>query len=306
MKKINLGKSGLLLPRIGIGCMRISGLSKSDSENLIRTAMDEGYNFFDHADIYARGLSEEKFKEAIGMNDDVREKIIIQSKCGIVPGKMYDSSKKHIIEAAEGSLRRLGTDYLDILLIHRPDALMDPDEVNEAFVYLKETGKVRHFGVSNHNSMQIEYLSKNIDVPLLTNQIQFGIGHTKIIDSGINFNTNSEYGINRTSDILDYCRLKDITIQNWSPLQYGMFQGVFLDNDKFLKLNQVMERIAKEREISKLTLAFAWILKHPAKMIPITGTTNSDRLKEILKADVIDISREEWYEIYTSAGNPLP
>ena len=304
MYKIELGKSGLLVPTVAVGCMRIGNMNEKEIASFLDTSLSGGANFFDHADIYGGGKSETVFGKA--MKNFNREDIIIQTKCGIVPSKMFDFSYEHIIESVDGSLKRLDTDYIDVLLLHRPDALMEPEEVAKAFNHLKETGKVKHFGVSNQNPYQMELLSKYLDMPLCANQLQFGIMHSSMIQSGINVNMYNDSAINRDGGVLDYCRLKNITIQPWSPMQYGFFKGCFVDNDKFPELNKVMQNLADKYSVSKTTIAIAWILRHPAKMQPITGTTNTQRLKDSFKASEITLTREEWYEIYKAAGNILP
>ena len=304
MYNIDLGKSGLKVPTVAVGCMRISNMTEKQASQFVDTALSMCANFFDHADIYGAGKSEEVFGKAIKAYK--REDVIIQTKCGIVPGKMFDFSYKHIVDSVEGSLKRLGTDYIDVLLLHRPDALVEPEEVARAFSHLKESGKVRNFGVSNHNPYQIELLQNAVDVPLCANQLQFGIMHAPMIQSGINVNMYNDSAINRDGGVLDYCRLKNITIQPWSPMQYGFIEGCFIDNDNFPEINETLERIANKYNVSKTTMAFAWILRHPAKMQPVTGTTNLTRLIDCIKASEINITREEWYEIYRAAGNILP
>ncbi|MNJ55146.1 Oxidoreductase YdhF [compost metagenome] len=239
------------------------------------------------------------------MNDDVREKIILQSKCGIRQG-MFDFSKEHILNSVDAILKRLKTDYLDVLLLHRPDALVEPEEVAEAFDLLESSGKVRHFGVSNQNPMQIELLKKYVKQPLVANQLQLSITNANMISNGINVNMENAAAVNRDGSILDYCRLNDITIQPWSPFQYGFFEGVFLGNDKFPELNQKIDEIAAKYEVSNTTIAIAWLLRHPAGMQPVTGTMNLERIKDCAKAADIHLTREEWYEIYRAAGNVLP
>lgn len=305
MRKIKLGMSTLDVPVIAVGCMRMSALTKTEAEYFIQSALEEGANFFDHADIYGGGKSEEVFAEAIQMNDTLREKVILQSKCGIRKG-MFDFSKEHILESVDGILKRLRTDYLDILLLHRPDALVEPEEVAEAFDILKSTGKVKHFGVSNQNPMQIELLKKYVHQPLVVNQLQLSITNANMISNGINVNMVNDSAINRDGSVFDYCRLHDITIQPWSPFQYGFFEGVFLGNEKFPELNKKIDEIAEKYTVSSTTIALAWILRHPANMQPVTGTMNHKRLTECAKASEIRLSREEWYEIYRAAGNILP
>jgi predicted oxidoreductase len=305
MKKINIGNGAINASEISLGCMRISELPIDEATTLVNTALEEGINFFDHADIYGSGKSEEVFSEAIDMKPSIREKIIIQTKCGIRQG-YFDFSKEHILNSVDGSLKRLKTDYIDTLLLHRPDTLMEPEEVAEAFDTLHRSGKVKHFGVSNQNLMQIELLNKYLKQKIVINQLQLSIMHTGMIDSGINVNMKINPSIDRDGSILEYCRLKDITIQAWSPFQFGFFEGVFLDNDKFPELNKKINQIAETKGVSNTAIAIAWILRHPAKIQPIVGTTNSKRLKDICKSSQIELTRQEWYEIYRLAGNKLP
>lgn len=305
MKEIIMANGNIKASEIGLGCMRIAKLDKNTVNSLINTALDCGINFFDHADIYGAGKSEEIFNETISLTPSLREKIIIQSKCSIRSG-MYDFSKDYIINSVDGILKRLNTEYLDILLLHRPDTLMEPEEVNEAFEKLYKEGKVRNFGVSNHNAMQIELLNKYLTNKVTINQLQFSIMHTGIIDSGINVNMKNSSSIDRDGSILEYCRLKDINIQAWSPYQYGFFEGTFIDNPKFPELNKKLAEIADKYNVSKTAIATAWILRHPAKIQTIVGTTNKNRLRDICTASNVNLTRQEWYEIYLSAGNMLP
>lgn len=307
MRTIKLGTTALEVPVVAVGCMRIDSLSKTDAERFVQAALDEGANFFDHADIYGAGKCEEIFADAIHMNAEVREKIILQSKCGIRPGVgTFDFSKEHILESVDGILKRLKTEYLDVLLLHRPDALVEPEEVAAAFDQLESSGKVRHFGVSNQNPMQIQLLKKYVKQPIVANQLQLSITNATMISNGVNVNMENDPAINRDGSILDFCRLNDITIQPWSPFQYGFFEGVFLGSDKFPELNKKIDEIAKKYSVSNTTIAIAWLLRHPAHMQPIIGTMNINRLKDCIKAGDITLTREEWYEIYRAAGNVLP
>jgi predicted oxidoreductase len=303
MKKINIANGAISASEIALGCMRITELSIKEASVLINTAMEAGINFFDHADIYSGGKSEEVFAQAVKPN--MREKLILQTKCGIRQG-YFDFSKDHILKSVDGSLNRLRTDYIDVLLLHRPDALMEPEEVAEAFTILHNSGKVRYFGVSNQNPMQIELLSKYLKQQLLINQLQFSIMHTGMMDSGLNVNMKIDRSTDRDGSILDYCRLKNITVQAWSPFQFGYFEGAFLNNNKFVELNKKIDEIAEVKGVPNTAIAIAWILRHPAKIQPIVGTTNADRLKDICKASTINLTRPEWYEIYRAAGNTLP
>ena len=305
MKNIKIANSELSVSEISLGCMRISERSVNEVTTLINIALEEGINFFDHADIYGGGKSEEIFAQAINMSPSIREKLILQTKCGIRQGS-FDFSKEHILNSVDGSLKRLKTDYVDVLLLHRPDTLMEPEEVAEAFTQLKSSGKVKYFGVSNQNPMQIELLSRYLNQKIIFNQLQFSITNTGMIDSGINVNMKNAPSIDHDGSILEYCRLKDITIQAWSPFQYGFFEGVFLDNHKFPELNKVIDEMAKTKGVANTAIAIAWILRHPAKIQPIVGTTSAKRLKELCQASKIELSRQEWYEIYRAAGNRLP
>lgn len=305
MKKIELGKSNLQVPNIAVGCMRINDIDHKKAEEFVQKALELGANFFDHADIYGASECEKIFADAIHMSSDVRDKIILQSKCGIRPG-MFDFSKKHILNSVDGILKRLKTDYLDVLLLHRPDALVEPEEVASAFDELEKSGKVRHFGVSNQKPMQIQLLQKCVRQPLVANQLQFSITNAHMIGNGLEVNMMTDNAIDRDGSILDFCRLNDITIQPWSPFQYGFFEGVFLNNEKFPELNKKVNQIAEKYSVSNTTIATAWILRHPANMQPVVGTMNPNRLTEICLASELYLTREEWYQIYIAAGNKLP
>lgn len=305
MKKLSIANSEIMASEIALGCMRISNLPPSEASKLLDTALDEGINFFDNADIYGGGKSEEAFAQALEAHPGIRDSIIIQTKCGIRNG-CYDFSKEHILSSVDGSLRRLNTDYIDILLLHRPDTLMEPEEVAEAFSILHRSGKVRYFGVSNEKPLQIELLQKYVGHRLIIDQLQFGIAHTGIVDSGLNVNMNIDPSVDRDGSILEYCRLKGITIQAWSPFQYGFFEGIFLNNEKFPELNAVIDKYASSKNTTAAAIAIAWILRHPAHIQPIVGTTNPQRLRDICRASDVELTRREWYEIYKAAGNKLP
>ena len=306
MRTINLGTSGLKVPCIAVGCMRINKLEPAEAERFVHAAIDQGAYFFDHADIYGNGDCESVFAKAIHMNSTVREKVLLQSKCGIRRGVAFDFSKDHILKSVDGSLKRLNTEYLDVLLLHRPDALVEPEEVAEAFDILQSNGKVRHFGVSNQNPMQIKLLKRYVRQPIVANQLQLSITNATMISQGQHVNMQDDFAVNRDGSVLDYCRLHDITIQPWSPFQYGMFEGVFLGNEKFPVLNRKIDEIAAKYSVSNTTITMAWLLRHPAGMQPVTGTMNIQRLKDCVKAAEIRLTREEWYEIYLAAGNTLP
>ena len=307
MRTINLGNTGFQVPVIAVGFWRADKLAnKAEADAFVKSAVDYGAYFFDHADVYGRGVAEEMFAEAIGMCPAVRENIVIQTKCGIRPGVAFDFSRDHILKSVDLSLNRLKTEYIDILLLHRPDALMEPEEVAEAFGILQGTGKVRYFGVSNQNPMQIELLRKYVKQPIVANQLQLSIAHAGMIRHGIHVNTMDDAGLDRDGSVLDYCRLHDITIQPWSPFQYGFDQGVFLGDKKFPELNAKIDEIAKKYSVSNTTIAMAWLLRHPARFQPITGTMKSARLLDCIKAAEVTLTRDEWYAIYLAAGNILP
>ena len=305
MRKILLGKSGLEVPTIAVGCMRISGMSDKDAEAFINTALENGANFFDHADIYGGGNAERHFGAYLKRHPGARDNMIIQTKCAIHDGQ-FDFSKEHILKSVDGSLSRLGVDHVDVLLLHRPDTLMEPEEVAETFAYLKNTGKVRNFGVSNHNPMQIALLEKYLGMPIVANQLQMSITNATMISAGLNVNMENDRATMRDGGVLDYCRLNDITIQPWSPFQYGFFSGVFVDNPEFEELNKKLAEVAEAHGVSKNTIVMAWLLRHPAKLQPVTGTTNVQRLTDCLKAADITLTRREWYDIFLAAGNELP
>ena len=305
MDYMKLPNTDMEVSRIALGAWRFASLSSDEVSDLLDRAVDAGINFFDHADIYGGGKCEELFGEALGKKPSLRDKIFIQSKCGIREG-YFDFSKEHIIEAAEGSLKRLKTDRLDVLLLHRPDALVEPEEVCEAFSKLYREGKVRYFGVSNHNAGQIELLQKYLDQKIIINQLQFSIAFCTMIKAGLNVNMKNDSAVVRDGAVLDYCRLNDITIQPWSPFQYGFAKGCFIGSDEFPELNKKLSQIAEKYGCNESAVAIAWILRHPAKMQPILGSTNPRRIEDVKNACDIKLTREEWYDIYRSAGNILP
>lgn len=287
--------------------MRISSKSIGEIAEFIQFCVANGVTFFDHADIYGRGECERKFGEALKTTSVRRDGIHIQSKCSIVPGVMYNMSKQYILDSVDGILSRLKCDYLDSLLLHRPDALVEPEEVAEAFDKLKSSGKVLHFGVSNHNPYQIELLKKYLNVPLEYNQLQLSIPSSNIIANGLEVNMATDGSVDRNGSVLDYCRLNDITIQAWSPMQYGFFEGPFVGNyDKFGELNKELEALALKYAVTPTGIATAWILRHPAKMQVIAGTTSTDRMREMINGASITLTREEWYSLYLKAGHILP
>ena len=295
MKQLNLGNSGLNASAVALGCMRIGELPAEKLERLFFAALEAGINFFDHADIYGGGLCETRFGELLARHPGLREKILLQSKCGIRKG-FFDFSKKHILESVEGSLKRLQTDRLDLLLLHRPDTLMEPEEVAE----------VRHFGVSNENPAQMELLQKFLPRKLIVNQLQFGPAHTSLVDCGLNVNINSSAGTMFDGSVLEYCRLREVTIQTWSPFLFGFFEGVFLTSERYAGLTQTLGRIGERYQLSPGAAAIAWVARHPAKIQTIIGSTKPQRVRENTRGADVELTREEWYEIYRAAGNRLP
>ena len=305
MKTIKLGKSDLEVPVIGLGCMRLTELEEWDIPKYIWHCISLGVNFFDHADIYGNGECERLFGKSLKEIGIPRDQVILQSKCGIVPGWMYDLSYENIIRCVDNSLKRLGTEYLDVLLLHRPDALVEPEEVAKAFDELEAKGKVRYFGVSNHKPSQIELLKTAVKQDIQTNQIQFSIPFSNIISSGMEANMNTDGAVDRNGDVLNYCRLNNVTLQAWSPFQSG--KGAFVDNnDGYPDLNWALGEISAKYNVTKSTIAAAWILRHPAKMQTIVGTMNYYRMLEISRAVDIELTREEWYRLYLSSGHILP
>lgn len=305
MQYVNIGHSGLRASAIGLGLMRVSKKSDADAAQLVATAIDHGINFFDNADVYSQGKAEEKFGAALKIAAVPREKLVIQTKVGITD-KRYDFSKDHIIEAVNGSLERMGLDYVDSLLLHRPDPLMEPDEIAEAFLQLLNQGKVRQFGVSNFNPMQVALVQQAVPMKLIANQLQLSIMHTGMIDYGMHTNMTDPRSVDHDGGILEYSRLHDMTIQAWSPYQYGFFEGVFIDNPKFPNLNDKLHELAAKYGSNVNALAAAWILRIPANMQVIAGTMNPERLAEIADIDRIKLTKQEWYDIYFAAGNDLP
>ena len=306
MKTINLGNSDLQVSAVALGIMRMDALTVDQATKVLETAVDLGINYIDSADIYGGGKSSTIFGQALKQSHVSRDQLFIQSKGGIVPGQRYDFSKQHLLDAVDGELDRLGVDYLDSFLLHRPDALMDPSEIATAFNELQNSGKVRHFGVSNFNPMQVELLQAELNQKLIINQLQFGVMHTGPIQFGFHTNMQDEPSLDHDGQIIEYSRLHHMTIQAWSPYQYGNFAGIFLDNPKFPKLNDAMQQLADAKHVTKSAIATAWILRHPAHMQVILGTMNPKHLAENAAGVDVELSRQEWYDIYLAAGNDLP
>lgn len=305
MEKIKIGSSQLSTSQLGLGCMRMASESLDKAVKVIDTAYEQGITFFDHADIYGKGQSEKIFAKALKETNIKRDEIVLQSKVGIRDG-FFDFSKEHIINATDGILERLDVEYLDMLLLHRPDTLMDPEEVAEAFEALYISGKVRYFGVSNQNSGQIELLQKYLSRPLIANQLQFGPAHTPMIDAGFNVNMTNNLSVNHDGGILEYCRLNNITIQSWSPYQVSLSEGLFINHPDFQEMTKTIENLAEHYKVSVEAIVIAWINRHPAKIQTIVGSMSPNRIKLMTEAFSVQLSREEWYDVYRSGGRELP
>ena len=308
MRYITLGQADKELSEIVLGLMRIKDKSVKEVEELVETALSVGINAFDLADIYGRGRCEELLGLVLKNRPDLREKMWIQSKCGIRIEEFtyFDFSKDYIIKSVDGILQRLKIDHLDSLLLHRPDALMESDQVAEAFDLLYKQGKVRDFGVSNQNPMMMELLKKDVKQPLAVNQLQLSAAFTPGFESGFHVNMEDSQAAMRDGSIFEYCKLHDVVIQAWSVLQFGYFKGNFVGNEKFQALNQVLDRLAIKYGVTSSTIAISWILRYPAKMQAVVGTTNPKHLREVSQAANFSLTRKEWYEIYLAAGNNLP
>ena len=308
MRYITLGQDDKELSEIVLGMMRIEDKSVKEVEELVETALSVGINAFDLADIYGRGRCEELLGLVLKNRPDLREEMWIQSKCGIRIEEFtyFDFSKDYIIKSVDGILQRLKIDHLDSLLLHRPDALMESDQVAEAFDLLYKQGKVRNFGVSNQNPMMMELLKKDVKQPLAVNQLQLSAAFTPGFESGFHVNMEDSQAAMRDGSIFEYCKLHDVVIQAWSVLQFGYFKGNFVGNEKFQALNQVLDRLAIKYGVTSSTIAISWILRYPAKMQAVVGTTNPKHLREVSQAANFSLTRKEWYEIYIAAGNNLP
>ncbi|MBR4236607.1 MAG: aldo/keto reductase [Clostridia bacterium] len=295
-------------PVIIQGCMRMTALDTKAAAEVIRNAYDLGVNYYDHATCYGNGEAEQRFGDAFPQTGLKREDVILQSKCGLrFERHEFDWTEENILVSVEESLTRLKTDYLDVLLLHRPDVLYEPEQVASAFDKLEKSGKVRYFGVSNVPPMQIELLKKCVKQPLVFNQLQLSLDQSQLIDQTLYVNNKTtDMSVDRDGGTLDYCRLHDITIQAWSPLQYGFFKGMFVDNPDFPKLNEVLGEIAERENVSKTAVAIAWILRHPAKMQAILGTMNPMHMKSACEAVKVTLSHNDWYRLYLAAGKFLP
>lgn len=311
MRAVPLGPTDRRVPNVVLGLMRIAEMDDDAVRQLVRTAREAGIDYIDHADVYGNDLHgcERRFAEAMQLTPSQRAELTIQTKAGIVPdGPYFDFSYTHIIESVEGSLRALGTDYIDVLLLHRPDALVEPDEVARAFDELEASGKVGAFGVSNHTPRQIELLKASVRQPLVANQLQLSITHAPIVAHGVAMNMQGEDQSTMVDGggILDYCRLNDITIQAWSPFQAGFFTGVFLDSPEYPELNAVLNDLANKYDVPPIAIAVAWITRHPANMQVVLGTTTPHRVASAAQGSDIELTRAEWYGLFRAAGYRVP
>ncbi|MFD1440412.1 aldo/keto reductase [Lacticaseibacillus hegangensis] len=317
MKTVKLGNTNWTASNVALGIMRMDALSPAEAATSLNAAVDAGINFIDSADIYGQGASEKVFGEALKQSGLRRDQLFIQSKGGIIVdparshgslvfGKRYDFSKQHLIDAVDGELSRMGIDYLDAFLLHRPDPLMEPDEVAAAFDELQQAGKVRHFGVSNFDPQQFAFLQENVSQPLLINQVQFSVMHTGMVNAGMHVNMEDPRSVNRDGGLLAFSRRKHVTLQAWSPFQYGMFAGVYIDNAKFPELNAKLAELAAKYHVSKNGIAVAWILRMPVPFQVILGTMNPVHIKDSAAGSDVTLTRQEWYDVYFAAGNDLP
>lgn len=306
MKQIKMGPSTLDIPAMALGIMRMSEKTVDEATQAIQAAYNHGINFIDSADIYGNSKSEEIFGQAFKKSGISRDKMFIQSKTGIIPSKRYDFSKDHIINSVDGILSRMRIDYLDSLVLHRPDALMDPVEVAEAFDQLQASGKVRFFGVSNFNPSEINLLKSAVTQPLMFDQLQFGLMHTNMINSNIHTNMTDERSLNHDGQVLNYLQEHHITLQAWSPFQYGFIEGSFIDNPDFAGINTELQNIADKYHVGKNAIAVSWILRHPAQIQVIIGTMNPEHIIDSAAGADIELTQQEWYNLYLAAGNDLP
>ncbi|PRY55751.1 MULTISPECIES: aldo/keto reductase [Glycomyces] len=310
MKTFTMPGTDITAPNVVLGLMRIQEKTDEEVRAIVGAAVDAGITFVDHADLYGSGRHgcERRFAEAMKLTPSERERLVIQTKTGIMhPGPYFDFSYEHITESVDESLAALDTDYIDILLLHRPDALVEPEEVARAFDDLAAAGKVRAFGVSNHTARQMDLLRKYVNQPLVANQVQLSITHAPLIAQGIAANMQGlDQSISRDDGIVDYCRLHDITVQAWSPFQAGFFDGPFLGSERYPELNAVVDRLAKKYDVPPIAIAVAWITRHPANMQVVIGTTNIERITGSAQGSEVPLTRPEWYELVRAAGYTVP
>lgn len=305
MRSIRIGKDGPLGSRLVYGCMRIAGDGSPDAiargKRAVRTAVDAGFTLFDHADIYAGGACEKLFGDCLREAPGLRDRVLIMSKCGIRPGgkpeknspKRYDFSRAHLERSVDGSLRRLGIERLDLLLLHRPDYLMDAAEVAAVFAELQAAGKVSHFGVSNFSPAQLELLQSACDRPLLVNQVEINLHAIDALRDGT----------------LDQCQRLGITPQAWCPLggvAYPAWGNALLP-EAAQRLRDEIDRQAEDYGTDAASIALAWLLRHPAEICPLIGSTTPERIAAAPRALEVDYRREDWYRLLEArTGQPVP
>ena len=312
MKTFQLPGTDLVAPQVTLGTMRINTLTDEAIRALYDAAMDSGVNFFDHAAVYggAPHVCETRFARALKLTASQREAIILQTKAGIVQGELgwrFDFSYEELTTSVDASLKALRTDYIDILLLHRPDALVEPDEVARAFDELHAAGKVRWFGVSNHTPAQIELLAASVRQPLVVNQVQASLTHCPAIAQGVAANMSwTDQSVVRDGGMVDYARLNHMTLQAWSPYQNPDWSGTFLGNPDQPQLNAVLTRLADQYKVTPMGVATAWLLRHPANWQVVLGTMNPDHLREAVAGAGVTLTRPEWYELFEAAGYIIP
>jgi predicted oxidoreductase len=309
MKTFKVPHTDLTVSSVILGLMRIGKMADAEIRSLFDAAVESGINMIDHADVYGGPVHhcEARFGEAVRLSAADRSRLLIQTKAGIRQG-YFDFSAEHILEAVDGSLAALRTEYIDVLLLHRPDALVEPDDVARAFDKLHSAGKVRHFGVSNQTPGQIELLKSAVKQPLLFNQVQLSITHANLVAQGVAANmAGLDQSISRDVGLLDYSRLKGMTLQAWSPFQKGFFDGVFLgDRAAYPELNDVLDELASKYGVTPTGIAVAWITRHPANIQVVLGTTKPSRVKDSAAGSDVTLTREEWYRLFRAAGHQVP
>ena len=309
MRYINFGSQHTEVSEVVLGAMRIADKTPQEVAELVQTALDCGINAVDTAPIY--GPSEGKLGEAFALVPGLRDKVWLQTKLGIRPhprvkANYFDFSYEHIMESVDHSLLVMKTDHVDSLLLHRPDALMEPQEIARAFQELHDAGKVIDFGVSNQNPAMMSLLASYLPFPITANQVQLSAAFTPMFDAFFDVNMENDESVMRDGGILQYCAQHDMAIQAWSVLQHGYFGGVFIDDPDYAGLNEALERVASDHNSTKTAVAINWVLRYPAKMQALVGTTRPERIRESASACDWEMSREEWYEIYFGAGHRLP
>ncbi|WP_040515653.1 aldo/keto reductase [Paraglaciecola polaris] len=308
---------------LAYGCMGLGGgwdakpVSRANiaqANDCVNTALESGINFFDHADIYTLGKAEQVFGEVLAQRPELRKRIYIQSKCGIrfsddQGPKRYDLSADWIRESVEGSLRRLNTDYLDVLMLHRPDPLMQAEEIARVFDELRSAGKVHYFGVSNMHHHQIAYLQQALDAPLVANQIEASLLKQDWIDEGVYAGNSDGQDINFNAGTLEYCRREHMQLQSWGSLAQGLYSGraVSDKSEAVIRTSVLVAKLAAAYNVSPEAIVLAWLIRHPANIQPVIGSTDCGRIAGASQAGNITLSREHWYALYESAkGMELP